>query len=204
MLHQFKAPFVYVHRVQNHDAIKAQLMPNILSFYHEHKNDPDYHWAKSKTVNSHCHQDLSIFTPEMYREIVWNPLDAMLNELPDYSKPYKSYLTSMWWNIYPPQSFAEVHDHRCYDISGAYFLHLTEPNTLCFDPPCHDGFFPFTHETLHTDDITSEGDVVLFPSALRHYVNPCLELRATISFNIACDITETNTNPLSQVLNAKR
>ncbi len=188
MLYRFKSPFVYTQKVNNHEFIKAQLMPHILSFYTQHKDDPDYHWADSQTINNHHQQDLSVFTEQMYKDIVWDPVDAMLIELNQTPSPARSHIAGMWWNIYPAGSFAQVHDHRGYDLSGAYFLHMNEPNTLMFEPQCNDGFFPFTYDILATHDITQEGYVAIFPSSLKHYVNPCKEMRVTISFNLSCDV----------------
>ena len=74
------------------------------------------------------------------------------------------------------------------DLSGAYFLHMDEPNTLCFQPYSFDGFFPSSSsDYLSTSDITEEGYVAIFPAHLLHYVNPCKSQRVTISFNLLCD-----------------
>lgn len=189
MLHKFRSPFVYIQKVKNHEFFKSQLVSHILEFYNKNQNDSKYFWGNSQTVNNHYHQDKSIFTDEMYNNIIWNPIDNMFRELKDYPIPSKSYLSGIWWNIYPPGSFAESHNHQGNDLSGVYFLHLTEPNTLIFEPPCNDGFFQLTYETLNTKDITEEGDVVIFPSSLRHHVNPCQNLRIGISFNITSNFS---------------
>jgi hypothetical protein len=202
MLHHFNSPWISVQQVAKHQEIKDKLMPIMLAYYEEHLTDPNYIWGKSQTVNSHYHQDLTVFDADMIQEIVWNPLDAMFEEQKQsgMKMPEKSHLIGMWWNIYPPHSWAPTHKHLGYDISGTYFLELDEPNGLVFVPPCIDGYFPFSSENYFTDEITQESNVVFFPSGLAHYVEPCNKRRMSVSFNILCDAPEKQVNPLMRLI----
>jgi len=200
-LHTFRSPFVYTHTVNNHEFLKAELMPSILSQYTQNKTNDDYRWARTNTINNHHAQDLSLFTPQILKDMIWNPLDAMFDDMKSfYSIPYKSHLAGIWWNVYTAGSTAQVHDHRGYDLSGVYLLHMNEPNTLTFQPECYDGFFPFTYDILYTDSITQEGTVLFFPSAMKHYVNPCTEMRVSISFNLICDVNKDQCNPMKVLI----
>jgi len=206
MLYRFPSPWLYVHRVAAHEQIKSKLKPIMLDYYNQHKDDVDYQWDKSPMINSHYHQEPTYFDSQMVNEIVWKPLDAMFGELKSddsFYMPAKSHLIGIWWNIYPPNSWAPLHTHLGHDLSGSYFLELDEPNTLSFSPPILDGYFPFSESLHHTNEITSEGDVVIFPSALQHYVTPSKKLRMSISFNLLCDAPEDKVNPLMRLISNK-
>lgn len=196
-----RPPFLYTQQIENHEYIKAQLMPHILSFYQEHKDDEDYHWGNINVVNNHRHQSVELFTNQILNDLIWNPTDNMIEEMNGhYPIPARSHLAGIWWNIYPAGSYAQVHDHRGYDLSGVYFMHMNEPNTLVFQPDSNDSFFPWTADTLYTDKMTQEGSLVLFPSGLKHYVTPVSEMRISISFNLICDITDRKTNPMKMLI----
>jgi len=192
---QFTKPqFFYHQKVENHDLIKCALLPHILSYYHTHQKDSNYTWGITQTVSSSNHEnedDLyilkEVITDSMYKDIIWNPLDNMMKELHEntYNVPQESFLSSLWWNVYPAGSFAQPHTHRGHDLSGVYFLHMNERNTLMFQPASQDNLFAFTDRVYDTEHIP-EGHVILFPSMLQHYVNPCKEMRVSISFNIRC------------------
>jgi uncharacterized protein (TIGR02466 family) len=186
-----RPPFIFVTTIQNHESIKAQLMPDILSFYHEHKDDEQQHWNKIPVVTNYNHQSVDCFTDEIKQDLIWNSLDLMFHEMNGhYPIPSQIHLTSIWWNVYTSGSYANSHDHRGYDLSGVYFLHMNEPNTLVFEPDSSDSFFPWTTETFYTNDKTTEGSLVLFPSSMKHYVTPVSEMRITISFNLICNLSE--------------
>jgi len=213
MLHRFSSPWLFVHQVSAHEQIKSKLKPMMLDYYNEHKDDQDYQWSNSPMINSHYHQDLTVFDSQMVNEIVWKPLDLMFDELKRtntkydddelFYMPAKSHLIGMWWNIYPPDTWAPLHAHAGYDLSGAYFLELDEPNGLVFCPPVLDGYFPFSSTSYYTNKNTTEGDVVIFPAGLNHYVTPSKKLRMSISFNLLCDAPEDKVNPLMRLISNK-
>jgi len=193
-----RPPFLFTTQIESHEYIKATLMPHVLSFYHEHKDDENYYWGKINVVNNHHHQSVSLFTNQILTDLIWNPLDLMIKEMNGcYPVPAQSHLAGIWWNIYPAGSYAQVHDHRGYDLSGVYFMHMNEPNSLVFQPESQDSFFPFTSDTLYTDKITKEGTLVLFPAGMKHYVTPVSEMRISISFNLICDISTDKKNPMN-------
>lgn len=41
-LHTFRSPFVFAHTVDNHEFLKAELMPSILQQYTEKQSNEDY------------------------------------------------------------------------------------------------------------------------------------------------------------------
>jgi len=194
MIHKFNSPFIFTMKIKNHLDIKKHLTPIISAHYESNKDKQQSKWGKSQTITNHYNQDWSAYRQSDIDDIVWQPVNQMFEELSSTKQlldgvPKQSKLLSLWWNTYEPNSYAPPHDHRGYDFSAVYFLHLDEPNTLCFQPYSFDSIFPsVSTDVVFTDDITEEGSIVIFPAHLLHYVNPCKKIRRTISFNIQCDL----------------
>tara|TARA_R110000851_G_scaffold25977_1_gene74178 strand:+ start:4443 stop:5024 length:582 start_codon:yes stop_codon:yes gene_type:complete len=107
-------------------------------------------------------------------------------------------ITSMWGNINTYKDYNIAHTHGGSVISGIYYL-KTPPNCgrLCFYNPAHEGidylweyciekFTPQNSSSWKID--VEEGDLVLFPSWLKHGVEPNLnkkENRISLAFNIS-------------------
>lgn len=111
----------------------------------------------------------------------------------------RPYIDEIWMNAYEQSQFQESHSHLPGFFSGIHYL--------VFDPEEHEATtfqnpqdsihsFMFDDEFLdgdinqhlcenHTPKV-EEGDIILFPSHLRHFVkkNDSKKLRITISFNI--------------------
>ena len=111
----------------------------------------------------------------------------------------KPYIDEIWMNAYETQQFQESHRHLPGFYSGIHYI--------MFDPKVHVGTtFQNPQDAIHSfmfddsfmdENINSylqenqtpdvqEGDVILFPSHLKHFVkrNDSNQLRMTISFNI--------------------
>lgn len=117
----------------------------------------------------------------------------------DIGLAHKPYIEEVWMNTYEESHYQEPHTHLPGFYSGIHYV--------MFDPYDHEGttfcnpleqiysfmFNPdFMDERLnshlleHADVSVEEGDVIIFPSHLKHFVkkNQSKQLRMTISFNI--------------------
>lgn len=134
--------------------------------------------------------------PQHYKEAYTNILYEWKQEIGLSQRPF---IDEIWMNAYEESHFQEPHSHLPGFFSGIHYV--------CFDPEVHKGTtfqnpmdqiysFMFDEEFLDKDknehldenaDIEiNEGDIILFPSHLKHFVakNESKQLRMTVSFNI--------------------
>jgi len=174
----FPNHYIWTGRVQEHEEIKRLMMPHIDA-------DDKKKSSWNCDVTSSYGENKTFFHNEYFlNQVVWNPLDLMLMDLQDtIQMPKESNIQEMWYNSYVPGQYQEVHNHRPKGVfSGIYLLHLEGKNTTAFVNH-HD--HPLFNNTKVMDDV-QEGDVILFPSTLLHYVNPSPANKVTISYNIGC------------------
>ena len=94
------------------------------------------------------------------------------------------YITQSWLNVYPPTAFNPVHHHINSIISGVFYINCLEysgekRDGINFTNSAHeiarDIELPIAHSTIFSDKISNvsvaTGDLVLFPSSVRHSVN---------------------------------
>ena len=180
MLYEFDAPFVYWTEVDNHKSIKAQLMPFIEKLSQNDKCTV----SVNGSISTYYHQTYPYINGKMLEDIIWKPLDNMMNSR-GIEKPSDGYkLDGLWWNNYQPGGFANVHKHERADWSGIYLLHLEEPNTTTFYAQYAQ--HPNSHymSQYKTFDEVGEGNVMIFPSGMQHAALPCISNRIIISFDI--------------------
>jgi hypothetical protein len=189
----FPTKFIYWEKIKSHKKIKDKYHSIIL----EHKEKyGDYckDLVKSKW-NCNCYSsffmrnnDLHIkFEDDFLTEVIWNVFDKMFydlnNSILKLPVPKSSYIVDMWYNYYTKGMFQEIHNHESNEktihYSGIYLLDLHETNTTNFVDNTFSGFSEFKTNNME------EGNVIIFPSELLHYANPCLSDRITVSFNIA-------------------
>jgi uncharacterized protein (TIGR02466 family) len=189
----FPGPFLYIEEIENHIDIKNYLMPYIESSEsNQHKcND---HYAKVRTSyfeNSKMNEEglkdsfsEFISKSKFLDDIVWNPLDKCLSELPfvvDH-KPKKSTIDNFWFNYFERGGYHSTHVHIGSFISGIYILHLEEENpTIFLGNNNNINYYTFEYST----NKVVEGSVLLFPSQMLHFVREVNTKRVTISFNIS-------------------
>lgn len=174
----FPNHYIWTGKVEKHQEVKDYLMPHI-----EADDKKSSSWncdvTSSYGENKHFfHNELLI------NEIVWKPVDLMLETVQDtIQMPKESSLQEIWYNSYEPGQYQEVHNHRPKPIfSGIYLMHLEGKNTTAFVNQ-HD--HPLFNNTKVMDEV-EEGDVIIFPSTLLHYVNPVPANKITVSYNIGC------------------
>ena len=110
----------------------------------------------------------------------------------------KFLISSIWGNINSYKDYNIAHVHGASVISGVYYLKLpSKSGQICFYNPAHEGidylwehciekFTPQNSSSWRID--VEEGDLILFPSWLKHGVEPNLnkkEDRVSIAFNIS-------------------
>ena len=109
----------------------------------------------------------------------------LFSEVNNLKTPRQSTVTEIWYNYYNTLQGQEVHNHSGSSLSGIYLLHLQEENKTVFYSHSSTNSI-LCNETKKTTEI-QEGNIMLFPSHLAHYVLPCNKKRITIAFNIKVD-----------------
>lgn len=193
----FPAPFVFRYHVNSHETFKKNLLPQILSAYERNQNNDSYRWVSqcnSNVITNYEYSDRELYSAEFYSDVIWKPMDALIDFLfqknskfmPLINCPSNSHITKIWWNVYQKGAYAIAHDHGLTNLSGIYLLELNEVNTTTFfaDDSHPLGGMNSTERKVKETKYAQEGDVLLFPSSLFHYVRPSLSQRTTISFNI--------------------
>ena len=104
------------------------------------------------------------------------------------------YITQSWLNINKPGGFHHEHRHSNSILSGVFYISAQEGDSICFIDPNADlkDVITFEHRDWNAwNSVTtyfpvSEGELVIFPSWLRHSVPPnenATKDRISLSFN---------------------
>lgn len=185
----FYNEFVFKTRAINHASIKTALMGQIEASLPATEGNQRGRWF--------CELNTEFFAPpevQKYMTLIMDELypalDRMFAAMPHLNQPKASTVTRIWYNRYEPGNTQEVHSHAKGHhstpvVSGVYLLELNEPNPLVFFSQAA-AANPLTNEAMPTNDAL-EGDILLFPSALPHYVLPCKARRTTVAFNVVCE-----------------
>jgi len=195
MFHIFPTKFVYWEKIKNHIEIKekySKIIDQDLDKNVEIYKD-NFRW--DCRCNSSFFQKtngLDLFQTDFLNSVIWGPMDNMLKDLGvsiNLPSPKNSNVTKIWYNKYEVGDWQEIHDHKTNShtvtYSGIYILELNEMNPTSFvdTNKIESWNMDENISSFYTKDIV-EGSVILFPSELMHYVNPCKNSRTTISFNI--------------------
>jgi uncharacterized protein (TIGR02466 family) len=94
-------------------------------------------------------------------------------------------VTTMWYNICPTGAFNHSHIHGGSDYSGIIYLHCTkDTGSLVFtDPRCGAEMSTFSDNPVQITP--KNGDLIIFPSWLKHHTEVNLDSlpKISISFN---------------------
>lgn len=195
----FPSNFVYWAEVENHKKIKQKYYQTILKISEDWENNPHFY---TKFKSSFRNYQDTIVNQQIKNDnlfldnVVWNPIDQMFSQdffncmLPDSSE-----ISELWFNVYKPGQSQEVHDHNGFftsvdgkpvssSYSGIYILHSEESNKTVFYQQGPSPGAPVSGAINYRTDHITEGNVIIFPSNLLHYVLPCERPRTTIAFNI--------------------
>lgn len=167
-----------------HQALKDKILPEILKWEEHFRSNPNTSSWDSKLSCSIGHNLEFLFSPDVLKTVVWDPMDAMFSENKGeiYAVPVNSTASEIWFNITDPGEYQEVHAHPGYSFCGIYLLDCKDPNPTSFYRPTarREAYSTFTTGFME------EGTAILFPSDLAHYVKPTLNRRVTLAFNVSC------------------
>lgn len=181
MIYEFDSPFIYWTKVNNHKAIKDGLVPTIKALSKSDTNTV----TVDGSISSYYHQRYPYINKSMLTDIVYNPVQHMIEEK-GFDKPDKFEIDGLWWNNYQAGGNTRVHKHSRGDWSGIYLLHLEEPNTTTFIAQYGEASnTEFMNQNKIMDEV-SEGHVMIFPSFILHYAKPSIKNRIIISFDVIC------------------
>jgi|694.fasta_scaffold124343_2 uncharacterized protein (TIGR02466 family) len=203
MLKLFPGPFVYHDSIENHQDIKQDILPKIIEECENNKTNESYIWQTYASVNNNARTNFyntrsDLFQQKHIENIIHKPLNKLLDSLynenfvaiPSTSLPQNAKIKAIWWNVYKKGEYVELHNHGLFGLSGVYFIDLPddEVNSTTF---VYNNYYPLSDDKkedfsllYHNSEYVKEGDVLIFPSSLKHYVNPVLTTKVSISFNI--------------------
>ena len=188
---------VYRLSVAGHRKFKQTIVPKLLDTF---KKEPDRKapWAKlCNTWQIH----LAEINPKDFDIISADIQLAIETYLAYLQVPPFSYEYHGWINVHDSDMYQEVHNHIPAIISGIYYIQFDtdKHNSVQFinpNPVYHtlmntlnlDVHNPMMGPSTHIGLDFNEGDVVLFPSTLDHFVpksiDPSDTFRISLSFNV--------------------
>jgi predicted 2-oxoglutarate/Fe(II)-dependent dioxygenase YbiX len=188
MNHQFLTDFVFWDSVPNHHQNKDILLPLIMQNLEKTQGKQKGKWRCE--VNTEFFDSLENHQKyiDLIVSCIYPALDNMLKEIPMIT-PKTSKVVSIWYNYYEKGSTQEVHTHTSKEctFSGVYILKTNEINKTVFYS-YGSSLIKYSNASKQLKE-AKEGDIILFPSHLLHYVLPCESERITIAFNIDCEFT---------------
>ena len=187
MIYLFPGDFIFWSSVKNHESIKQSLLSMISNNLSATSDNQRYKWlcdVNTEFFNQNVFKYLPLITNQIYPS-----LDKMFLELQNLSNNFKvpkvSTVTQIWYNHYEANGNQEVHSHAGSSFSGIYILNLNEENKTVFCSYNASMFIAGTEVKQLKE--AKEGDIIIFPSNLLHYVLPCEQTRDSIAFNISCE-----------------
>jgi hypothetical protein len=207
-LHTFRPEFVYYQPVDNHethknfilDAIKDEVdfrrinrsnyaegedpSNAVTNFFKSFSPDRPNNTAAGTTQinypNDLLHDVFNVPFSNLYKEInLTNPI------------PTSTVIKEIWWNYYFPGRYTEPHIHLDSDFSLIYIVKLEEENKTRFFRNGRSGRFPLFEEYYDTNHI-EEGNVIIFPSSMLHWVQPVAKERCTLIANVLTEYEFTD------------
>jgi len=167
-----------------HKKHKQELLPEIIALTDTTENDINL--KNLGNVNSEYFKASNNYKKysNLITEAVYPALDTMFKEMPNLNWPNQPAVSKIWYNYYDSSTttWQNIHIHPDAIYSGIYFLELTEPNTTMFFSQL--SAINKTSDSSKKTDFIEEGDILLFPSTLLHYVLPARQQKITIAFDI--------------------
>jgi hypothetical protein len=185
MNHQFLTDFVFWDSVPNHQQNKDALLPLIMQNLEKTQGKQKDKWmCEVNTEFFDSHESYQKYI-SLIINCIYPALDNMFKEIP-IIQPKVSKVSNIWYNYYQEGHTQEIHSHSSKPtFSGIYVLNADEVNKTVFYS-YGASLISYTKQSKQLTEV-KEGNIVLFPSNLLHYVLPCEAERITIAFNIDCE-----------------
>jgi len=180
----FPTDFIFWAKAKHHEDNKFILQKIVQESLQETEGAQLKNWLCNVNTEFFNQNTIGKYTDLVLAEI-YPALDALFEEIPTLRTPRVSTVTNIWYNHYAVGGNQEVHSHFGTTLSGVYFLELNEPNNTVFYS-YGASMSQFVTGSKQTKFI-EEGDILLFPSHLLHYVLPSTKERTTIAFNVECE-----------------
>lgn len=204
MIYYFNTPFLYWEKCKIHEEIKKNILPLIEEDYS--KNSELYrknsNWGCNSTSSFHSELDsesdiinekllsnLDLFNSifSTYNSMLENLFSDQVISEEELINFQDCYLEDLWYNYYQPGENQDIHEHTPNTFSGVYLLDVVGSNdTVWYNGsstfPC-DSRSVFDSRVSNQFDL-GEGNIIIFPSRLAHFVPPTKNKKITISFNI--------------------
>lgn len=180
----FPSDFIFWKPANEHKKNKQELISLIKENLNKTQDKQLNYWLCDVNTeffeNNNYQKYINLILNEIYPAV-----DMLFSEINNLKTPKQSTVTQIWYNYYSASQGQEVHAHSGSSLSGIYLLDLQEENKTVFYSYASNNS-SLCYGVKETKDI-EEGNIILFPSHLLHYVLPCNKERITIAFNIKVD-----------------
>lgn len=151
--------------------------------------------VQESQIRSNCggwQSDTLLWQNPVFESLLKRVTPHILQVLSSKKKDHPQFvIRSMWGNINQKGDFNYTHVHPSGWMSAVYYIDVPEnKSTICFEDPRPAAIMDFQrsclNETNYIDHSPENGDLILFPSWLPHFVlpNPVQKPRVSISFNV--------------------
>ena len=190
---------IFQSNIRENNSLKEKYLPKIMGAYDSGKIKIPNGWDTANICSSFDDDKINhqVFDQEllkMYQKYVTRFFD----------KEVQYDIVDLWFNCYQNGEYQEQHNHLNPDIFVPDTAHFACIHFLKFDPEVHESAIfvdPITNLRFTSLEMDSnhyvskycpqvdEGDLLMFPNYLEHYVRPVSPTpgnpRVTISFNIS-------------------
>lgn len=189
---------IFKTKVDNNNQIKNLLSSNIIRNSH-HLDIPDG-WITNKIKTSFKNEPKGMelfYKDAQYLKILSEKYTTCVNKI--FDKEFLIDIKRIWYNVYTNGEYQEEHDHLSGPFNQSHFscIHFLSFNSEEHHSPVFcDPLSQLRNLSLEFESNDyrkkyipkiEEGDLLMFPSYLNHFVPPCKKTnypRITISFNI--------------------
>ena len=182
---------VYKFPLAGHKKYKEKLVKPIVKKYKDN-SAPSFDWAVNCNTWQIDAHEINTDLKDLYEEI----MKGCMEYLEKLKTSGNFAIIDSWFNVHTSDMYQEIHDHLPAFISGTYYIQFDKKkdnaltfisgNTVFTDVSRAIGAPLGLSNNIQLD--VEEGDVLLFPSTLRHMVIkakvPHNNLRITNSFNL--------------------
>ena len=190
---------VFHTNIRENNMLKQKYLPLMSECYNSGKLKPPEGWITNNVQTSFNHDEFNqeIFDQEIV-EVYQKYIERFFDDVVKFD------FVDLWFNWYEKGEYQEAHNHLNPDIFDSTVAHFAVIHYLRFDPEVHEAATfvdPIVNQRYNTFEMRSthyspkycpkvdEGDIIMFPNYLEHYVkqtsptenNP----RVTVSFNIS-------------------